>query len=54
MGEIFGMMGWDPSVCKSSRLHVDILRFSFVELGYILRIPLEMIGNFPAVFYFNR
>ena len=30
------IIGWDPSVCKSSRLHVDILRFSFIKLGYIL------------------
>ena len=28
--------GWDPSVCKSNRLHVHILQFSFVKLGYIL------------------
>ena len=26
----------DPSVCKSNRLHVEILRFSFIEWGYIL------------------
>ena len=38
IGEIFGhiyIIGWDPSVCKSNRLHVDILRFSFIKLGYI-------------------
>ena len=29
-------IGWDPSVCKSGRLHVDILRFSFIKLGYVL------------------
>jgi hypothetical protein len=27
-------------VC-SNRLHVDILRFSFIKLGYILYIPLK-------------
>ena len=31
-----GITGWDPSVCKSDRLHVDILHFSFIKLGYIL------------------
>ena len=30
------IIGWDPSVCKSNQLHVDILRFSFMKLGYIL------------------
>jgi hypothetical protein len=28
-----GIIGWDPSVRKSNRLHVDILRFSFIKLG---------------------
>jgi hypothetical protein len=23
--------GWDPGVCKSNRLHVDILRFSLLK-----------------------
>ena len=31
-----GMISWDPSVCKSNRLHVDILRFSFTKLGYFI------------------
>ena len=35
-GRVLGTTGWDPSVCKSNRLHVDILRFSFMKLGYIL------------------
>ena len=29
-------MGWDPSVCKSNRLHADILRLSFSRLGYYI------------------
>ena len=37
--EIFGH--WDPSVCKSNRLHVEILRFSFITLRYILQIPIK-------------
>ena len=35
--DFFGIItGWEPSVCKSNRLHVDILWFSFIKLGYIL------------------
>ena len=32
-GRFLGIIGWDPSVRKSNRLHVDILRFSFIKLG---------------------
>ena len=36
-GRFLGTMtGGDPSVCKSNRLHVDILWLSFIKLGYIL------------------
>ena len=36
-GRFLGIIiGWDPSVCKSNQLHVDILQFSFIKLGYIL------------------
>jgi hypothetical protein len=35
-GRFLGIIGWDPSVCKSNQLHVDILWFSFIELRYIL------------------
>ena len=35
-GRFLGIIGWDPSVCKSNRLYVDILRFSFIKLEYIL------------------
>ena len=41
---IFGhkITGWDPGVCKSNRLHVDVLRFSCIKIGgYILEIPLK-------------
>ena len=54
-GRFLGMMGWDPSVPKPNRLHVDILRFSFIKLGYIYSINSStMIGNFPAVLNFSR
>ena len=35
-GRFLGIIGWDPRVCKSNWLHVDILRFFFIKLGYIL------------------
>ncbi len=41
LGRFLGIIGWDPSVCKSNRLHVHILRFSFIRLGYILYISLK-------------
>ena len=28
--------GWYPSACKSNRLHVHILRFPFIELGWYI------------------
>ena len=41
-----------PSVPKSNRLHVDILRFSFLKSGYI--DSSKMAGNFPAALNINR
>ena len=36
-GRFLGIItGWDPSISKSNRSHVDILRFSFIKLRYIL------------------
>ena len=35
-GRFLHITGGDPSVCKSNRLLVDILRLSFIRLGYIL------------------
>ena len=32
-GRFLDIIGWDSSVCKSNRLHVDILPFSFTKLG---------------------
>ena len=53
-GRFLGMTGCDPSVCKSNRWHVDMLRFSFTKLRYILWNSSKMIGNFPAVLNFNQ
>ena len=37
LGIFLGIItGWDPSVCKSNRLHVDILQISFIKLKHIL------------------
>jgi len=36
-GRFLGMVGWGPRVCKSKRSPVNILRFSFTKLGYILK-----------------
>ena len=48
-----GDFGGDPSVSKSNRLHVDILRFFFIKLGYVFIDSSKMIGNFPAVLNFD-
>ena len=45
-GRFLGITGWYPRVCKSNRLHVHIVRFSFIEMGYILQIPLKWSVNF--------
>ena len=34
--EILGIISRDPSVSKSNRLHVDIIQFFFVKMGYTL------------------
>ena len=54
--EIFGISGWDPSVCKSNRSHVDNLRFSFINLVFLYYSmnSSKMIGEFPAISNFNR
>ena len=33
---ILDIIGWDPSVSKSNRLHVDIFQFFFTNLRCIL------------------
>ena len=51
-GRFLGIItGWDPSVCKSNRLPLDILQFSFIKYPIDSSI---MIGNFLAVLKFNR
>ena len=58
IGEIFlGIIDWYPSVCKSNRLHVDILWFSFIKLRYILSIPLEwsvILQSWVSTNYFSN
>ena len=47
LGRFLGITtGWYPSVCKSNRLYVGILRFSYIKLGYFLYIPLKRSAIF--------
>ena len=41
VGRFLGITAWDHGVCKSNRLHVDILWFSFIKLGYIPKVSLK-------------
>ena len=57
-GRCLGINGWDACVCKSSRLHVCILWFSFNKMGYnILWIPLKwlviFLHSWTSTGYFN-
>jgi hypothetical protein len=58
IGEIFGIIGWDPSVCKSNRLHADILWCSFIKLGYVLWIPMKwsviFLQSWTSTGYFSN
>ena len=45
-GENLSLTGQDPSVSKSIQLHVDIFRVFFINLRYILKIPLKWSVNF--------
>ena len=60
IGEICGhnITGWDPSVCKSNQLHVDMLRFSFIKLRYIPYIPPKwsviFLQSWTSVAYFSN
>ena len=40
-GRFLGIIGWDPSVSKSNWLHLDIFRFFFIHLRFILWNPLS-------------
>ena len=35
-GKFLGIVGQDPSDSKFNRLHVDIFRFCFIHLRYVL------------------
>ena len=34
-GRVLSIIGWDPSVCKSNRLHIDNFRFFYINWRYI-------------------
>ena len=48
-GRFLGIIGGDPSVCKSNRLHVDILQFSFIRVGHFPWIRLKRSVVFPQL-----
>ena len=50
----WGIFGWDPHVSKSDWLHVDILRFSIINLRYILYIFLKFLVIFLEVLNLNQ
>ena len=52
-GRFLGMIGCDLDVCKSDRLHVHILQFSFFKIGVYSSNSSRMISNFPAVLNLN-
>ena len=53
-GKFLGIVGQDPSVSESNRLHVDIFRFFFHSVEVYSIDSSKMIGNSPEVFNFNR
>ena len=60
MGEIVWafVIGWDPRVCNSNRLHVDDLRFFYTNLRYIPWIPLTwlviLLRSWTSTGYFSN
>jgi hypothetical protein len=53
-GRLLGIISWDPSVCKSNRLHVDILRFIYINIEVCSINSSKVIGNSPEVLNFNQ
>ena len=45
-GRLLGITSWDPSVCKSNMLHVDIHRFFLYKIGVYSTDYSKMIGDF--------
>jgi hypothetical protein len=54
-GRFLGIIGWDPSVCKSNRLHVDILWFIYIKLRYIpLKWSVILLKSWTSTGYFSN
>ena len=57
-GRFLGIIGWEISVCKSNRLHVDILRNFYINLRYISWIPLKwsviLLKSWTSTTYFSN
>ena len=49
-----GIIGENPSVSKSNRLHVVIVWVSFIELGCILMIHVDWSLTFPKLLNFDQ
>ena len=56
-GILLDVISGDPSVCKTNRWHVDIFRFSFINLDNTMSIPLNgmiiFMNWFLFLFYFE-
>ena len=56
--KFLGIVGQVPSDSKSSQLHVDIFRFCFIHLRYILLIPLKwsviLLKSPTSTIYFSN
>ena len=57
LGRFLGIIGWDPSVGKSDRWHVDNLWFFYINLRYIPYIPLKwsviLMKSWTSTGYFS-
>ena len=53
-GILLGIIGQNPGVSKSNRLHVVIFQFFFYDTGAYSIDSSKMMGNFPEVLDFNR
>ena len=43
LGRFLGIIGRDPNISKFNRLHVDNFQYFFINVRYILYIPLKWL-----------
>ena len=53
LGRFLGIIGQNPSVSKSTKLHVDIFRFVFINLRYTFSKSSRLTGSFYDILNFN-